>query len=211
MEKTASVNVILDYFRVMSILDEFIKKLKFLDCLKANMSSDINMIQGEEMQRLLKVQGELEKRYAVLLEQAENLKGLADKSKLQEVKKEIEELNKKIKETTKNMWKILQDNPDVNDNRDKIMRNKTELENVLERAYKGLSNDNLEDYKSYVESEKAGQERLDKLKQEEKELMTFIKETTQKLNDQRTEFATEVTYILFILNRRRGLKKKLKI
>jgi len=191
VDKATGVNAILDHTRVMSVLDEFLKKLKFLDSLKANVSSDINMIQGEEMQRLLKEQNELETRYAWLLEQAESLKGLADKSKLQEVKKEIDEINKKIKETTKNMWKILQDNPDVADNKEKISKNKTELETVLDKAYKGLLGDNLEEYKTYVESEKAGQERLDKLKHEEKELVQYLKKTTQELNNQKNEFAAE--------------------
>ena len=189
-----SVNQLLDYTRIMSILEEFMKKLKFLDSLKTKLTSDINMIQGEEMKRLLKEQGELEKRYAELLGQAEQLKGLAEKSKLQEVKREIDEMEKKIKENTKNMWKILKDNPDVNENRDKIEKNKKELADVLRRAYNGLQNDTVEEYRAYVEAEKARMEKLEKLKQEERELTKSIKETTQDFNAQQIEAATEVLF-----------------
>ncbi len=189
--KGMSVNLFLDYTRIVAIIEEYKKKLEFLDSLKTKLTSDINMIQGEEMKRLLGEQKELEKRYADLLQQADKLKGLAEKSKLQEVKKEIDELEKKIKENTKNMWKILKDNPDVNENRDKIDRNKKELIVVLDRAAAGLMADSLGDYKEYVETEKAKLEKLDKLKKEEKELIKIIKETTAELNVQQSESAAE--------------------
>ena len=195
-----NVHTMLDFYRIMGILEEYIKKLKFLDSLKTKMTSDINMIQGEEMKRLLKEQGELEKRYAELLEQAEKLKGLAEKSKLQEVKREIDEHEKKIKENTKNMWKILKDNPDVNENRDKIEKNKKDLGVLLEKAYDGLQNDNLDEYKKTVEEEKSKLERLDKLKVEEKELTKIIKETIEEYTIQSRDTAAEVfVQLLFIL------------
>ena len=189
--KGMSVHLLLDYTRIMSIIEEYSKNLKFLDSLKTKLTSDINMIQGEEMKRLLGEQKELEKRYAELLQQADQLKGLAEKSKLQEVKKDIDELEKKIKENTKNMWKILKDNPDVNENRDKIERNKKELAAIFEKAYNGLQNDSMDEYKEYVDLEKSKLEKLDKLKLEEKELIKIIKETTAEFNHQQSESAAE--------------------
>ena len=190
-EKGVSAHASLDHARVMGVLDEYIKKLRFLDLLKTKMTSDINMIQGEEMKRLLQEQAELEKQYADRLEQAEQLKGLDQKSELRDVKREIDELEKKIKDNTKAMWKILKDNPDVAENREKIERNKKDLINVLDKAYRCLNAGSLEEYKAYIEVEKEKLERLEKLKVEEKELNKVIKETTQELQVQRADFSVE--------------------
>lgn len=192
MDLGMSVHLMLDYTRIMGVIEEYTKKLKFLDSLKTKLTSDINMIQGEEMKRLLKEQGELEKRYAELLGQAEKLKGLAEKTKLQEAKHAIDELEKQIKENTRRMWKLLKDNPDVNENREKIERNKKELAGVLDKAYLGLQKDSLDEYKEYVEAEKTKLEKLDKLKVEEKELTKIIKVTTEELTVQQSESAAEV-------------------
>jgi len=76
----------LESYKVTIVLEEFIKKLSFLDFLKQNMGEEMTEQMSEEITKAMDEQRSLEQKYASLVTRRGQLKGLSDKKELAETK-----------------------------------------------------------------------------------------------------------------------------
>ena len=67
-----------------------IEKLGYLDKLKKSMGEEMAEMMSEEITKVMNEQRDLEHEYAALITQRSQLKGISNKAKLDETKKEIE-------------------------------------------------------------------------------------------------------------------------
>jgi ribonucleotide reductase beta subunit family protein with ferritin-like domain len=65
-------------------------KLQYLQYLKNSMGEEMAEMMSEEITKVMNEQQDLEHQYAQLITQRGQLKGISNKNKLQEVKKDIE-------------------------------------------------------------------------------------------------------------------------
>lgn len=73
-----------------------IDKLSYLQNLKNSMGEEMAEMMSEEITKVMDEQKHLEEQYAALITQRGQLKGISNKAKLTEVKKEIEVSNSPV-------------------------------------------------------------------------------------------------------------------
>ncbi len=66
------------------------QKLEFLDKLKNNMGEEMAEMMSEEITKVMDKQREIEEEYAQLVHQRDQLKGITNKHRLEETKKDIQ-------------------------------------------------------------------------------------------------------------------------
>mmetsp|Transcript_14273 Transcript_14273/g.21081 ORF Transcript_14273/g.21081 Transcript_14273/m.21081 type:complete len:279 (-) Transcript_14273:788-1624(-) len=86
---------------------------------------------SEKEKSMLAQQLELERDYNILTQKQADLKGLSNKMKYAYVQGEIQRVSKKLKENTKNLGRLLKENPIVKANLAKIQCDATELIELL--------------------------------------------------------------------------------
>ena len=67
-----------------------VEKLKYLQNLKNSMGEEMAEMMSEEITKVMNEQQNLEQQYAALIQQRSQLKGISNKGRLMETKKEIE-------------------------------------------------------------------------------------------------------------------------
>ena len=118
------------------------EKLDYLDKLKNNMGEEMAEMMSEEITKVMDEQREMEQKYAHLVTERGELKGISNKHKLYETKQQIlvsianplhysnyfaQNVAKDLKESTRKLCRQLQDNPDVEGNYRQIKNHKKEL------------------------------------------------------------------------------------
>lgn len=178
----------LETFKIDVITQETIDKLHFLDTLqKSNMGSEMSEMMSEEISRVMSEQRNLEKKYARLGQQRSQLKGLKNKEKLIEVIEEIKDTAKELKESTRALCRVLKDNPDINGNQAKIRDDRTDLSKILDDLLIQLKNLSYAKFKDEVIQGLENIQKLDKLRKEEKDLQTKIKQVTTEHKEKNAE------------------------
>mmetsp|Transcript_31963 Transcript_31963/g.28326 ORF Transcript_31963/g.28326 Transcript_31963/m.28326 type:complete len:342 (+) Transcript_31963:1-1026(+) len=142
---------------------------------------------SEEISRVMTEQRNLEKKYARLGQSRANLKGLKNKQKLQEVIEEIKDTAKDLKESTRALCRVLKDNPDINGNQAKIRNDRTELIGIMDDLLIQMKDLSYGKYKETVIQGHENFEKLGKLRKEEKELQTKIKQVTTEHKEKNAE------------------------
>ena len=138
-----------------------IEKLSYLQNLKNSMGEEMAEMMSEEITKVMDEQKHLEEQYAALITQRGQLKGISNKAKLTEVKKEIEvsfnhilNLSQRIandlKASTVKLVRQLHENPDVAGNDKMIEKHKSNLieliTSVMEEKEKHLKFEAFETY-----------------------------------------------------------------
>jgi hypothetical protein len=181
----------IECFKVEVVVQESIDKLHFLDSLKSNMGSEMSEMMSEEISRVMTQQRNLEKKYAILGQRRSQLKGLKNKQKLKETIEEIKDTAKELKESTRALCRVLKDNPDINGNQVKIRDDRNDLIRVFDDLLRNMKELSYAGFKEVVLDGLENIEKLDKLRKEEKELQTKIKQITTEHKEKEAESKTE--------------------
>jgi hypothetical protein len=138
-----------------------IEKLSYLQNLKNSMGEEMAEMMSEEITKVMDEQKYLEEQYAALIIQRGQLKGISNKAKLTEVKKEIEvsfnntltlsqKIANELKLSTVKLVRQLHENPDVAGNDKMIEKHKSNLieliTSVMEEKEKQLKFEAFETY-----------------------------------------------------------------
>jgi hypothetical protein len=146
---------------------------------------------SEEISRVMTQQRNLEKKYAILGQRRSQLKGLKNKQKLKETIEEIKDTAKELKESTRALCRVLKDNPDINGNQVKIRDDRNDLIRVFDDLLRNMKELSYAGFKEVVLDGLENIEKLDKLRKEEKELQTKIKQITTEHKEKEAESKTE--------------------
>eukprot|EP00344_Euplotes_crassus_P011949 CAMPEP_0196997718 /NCGR_PEP_ID=MMETSP1380-20130617/3258_1 /TAXON_ID=5936 /ORGANISM="Euplotes crassus, Strain CT5" /LENGTH=348 /DNA_ID=CAMNT_0042414037 /DNA_START=103 /DNA_END=1149 /DNA_ORIENTATION=+ len=155
------------------------------------MGSEMSEMMSEEISRVMTEQRNLEKKYARLGQQRSQLKGLQNKEKLQEVIEEIKETARELKDSTRALCRVLKDNPDINGNQIKIRNDRMELIAIAEDLLVQMKDLSYQKFKDTIIEGHENNEKLGKLRKEEKELQTKIKNITTEHNEKDEESLLE--------------------
>ena len=181
----------LETFKVDVVVQETIDKLMFLDTLKSNMGQEMSEMMSEEISRVMTEQRNLEKKYAKLGQQRAQLKGLKNKQELQETIEEINKTAKELKESTNALCRVLRDNPDISGNQAKIRDDRYELQNRLSELLLEIKDLSFGKFKGDITTGLENMQKLDKLRKEEKEYQTKIKQINTERNEKQKESTAE--------------------
>ena len=114
------------------------------------MGEEMTEMMSEEISRVMTEQKNLEDQYAHLVRQRSELKGLSNKSKLQDVHTEIKDVASKLKESTRILVRVLQDNPDVDGNQKKIKLDKVNLISTIENLMSDMKDLSYANFKGKI-------------------------------------------------------------
>ena len=169
-------------FRVQVLLRDEIKKLSFLasvsQILKGKQSnvSEVSELMGDEISRIIAEQRKLEHKYAELVAQRATLTGIHNKAKHTAVAEEIQEVAIGLRENTKNLTRVLKDNPNIQGNLSKIQNDRNQFINYIDGFINDLHNLNTESFNNIILTEVERQNSLSKKRQKEKETALHAKQ-----------------------------------
>jgi DNA repair exonuclease SbcCD ATPase subunit len=181
----------LETFKVDVVVQETIDKLSFLDTLKSNAGQEMSEMMSEEISRVMTEQRNLEKKYARLGQQRAQLKGLKNKENLKDTLEEIKDTAKELKESTRALCRVLKDNPDISGNQAKIRDDRYELQNCSSDLLLEIKDLSFAKFKTTIKDGLENMEKLDKLRKEEKDLQTKIKQINTERNEKQKESTAE--------------------
>mmetsp|Transcript_20617 Transcript_20617/g.38459 ORF Transcript_20617/g.38459 Transcript_20617/m.38459 type:complete len:338 (-) Transcript_20617:20-1033(-) len=124
---------------------------------------------GDEIARIINEQRRLENHYSHLVDVRGKLIGISNKQKYAEVKQEIKEVAHALKENTKNLTRVLKDNPNIQDNLRKIKQDRASLADMLRHCDSELQDNIYISFEERVSEELERQDLLSKKKAIEKE------------------------------------------
>ncbi len=178
--------------RIISILDDAIEKLSFLDSITPDVlqhRDELSKFIGDEISKTMAEQRRLEKRYKDLVEERAFMKGMVNKSKYKEVQEEIQNVSRALRESTNNLVKSLKENPNVSGNMIKVQRDRTELSDLMLRCVQEIRERGF--FKTLihkVDEETASKIRFQHLKTKEKELREAVLRLQESLTEEQRTF-----------------------
>eukprot|EP00386_Alphamonas_edax_P015399 GDKI01047053.1.p1 GENE.GDKI01047053.1~~GDKI01047053.1.p1 ORF type:complete len:405 (+),score=101.50 GDKI01047053.1:76-1290(+) len=126
-------------FRAQVLVEEALRKLAFLGVIAAPAGAtntkggdELSEFIGDEINRIINEQRELEKRYEELVAERSKLKGLTNKSRFREVQQRIQEVARGLRESNKTLCRNLRETPNIKDNLDKFVQLRLEATNWYE-------------------------------------------------------------------------------
>lgn len=188
-------------FRIQAILQETIKKIDFLDRVsqasnaKTTGQEDATEMMGDEIARIINEQRRLENHYSNLVDMRGKLIGISNKQKYAEVKQEIKEVAHALKENTKNLTRVLKDNPNIQDNLKKSKQDRASLVDILRSCDNELQENTFMVFEERVAEELERQDLLSKKKAIEKETTQNAKQLQAYYKKEKQEFQKETKEI----------------
>lgn len=186
-----------DCFRIQAILADAIKKLNFLSSVAQSTKSmaagadELTELMGEEISRIINEQRELEQRFGELVQTRSSLTGISNKEKLHRIKQDIREVAQGLRENTKNLTRVLKDNPNIQGNLIKIDRDRSQLIALLAEVNEQLSSCTYVNFAYRVSEDLQSQDLLKRKRQQEIDTVKNIKQLQEDLKREREEFQKE--------------------
>lgn len=178
--------------RIISIIEDAVEKLSFLDSITPDVLQHRDALSkfiGDEIQRTMSEQMQLEHRYQELLEQRAAMKGTHNKNKYKEVQDEIQDISRALRESTNNLVRSLKENPNVSGNLIKVQRHRTELHDLLLRAIQEFRDRGTYHTIAYtVDEENNMKIKFEQLKVREKSLREAVEKLQEKLAEEQNTF-----------------------
>lgn len=182
-------------FRIQSILKDASKKLNFLGRVmqmsKSKERDDTTEIMGDEISRIISEQRQLEQKYAELVKIRSSLTGISNKSKFEVIKGEIKEVANSLRDNTKNLCRVLKDNPNVQDNLVKIEKDRQQLFQSLQGLKSDLLSLNYHTFAYNITEQLQFQDLLYKKRQLEKETSMNVKQLAEDYKREFQDYITE--------------------
>ena len=182
-------------FRIQALLKDSLKKLNFLGRVmqmsKSKEKDDTTEIMGDEISRIISEQRKLEQQYAELVKIRSSLTGISNKAKFEEVKKQIKEVANLLRENTKQLCRVLKENPNVQDNLVKIEKDRQQLVHTLQDLKTNLNSLNYHTFAFNVTEELHFQDLLYQKRQLEKETSINAKSLAEDYKKEYQDYITE--------------------
>jgi len=176
--------------RIVAVIEDAVEKLSFLDSITPDVlqhRDELSKFIGDEIQRTMNEQRDLEARYEELVEKRAVMKGMHNKNKYKEVQEEIQDISRALRESTNNLVRSLKENPNVSGNLIKVQRDRTELRDLFVRVKQELRDRGTYHAIAHrVDEENSSKIRFNQLKTREKALRDTVERLqTQLLDEQR--------------------------
>jgi ribosomal protein L30/L7E len=182
-------------FRIQALIKDTLKKLNFLGKVmqmsKSAERDDTTEIMGDEISRIISEQRQLEEKYAELVKTRSSLTGISNKQKFEEIKSQIKEVANSLRENTKNLCRVLKDNPNVQDNLIKIEKDRQQLYQGLFGLKTDLLTLNYHTFAYNITEQLQFQDLLHKKRQLEKETSLNVKTLAEDYKKEYQEYITE--------------------
>lgn len=191
-----------DAFRIQALLTDVlstqaIKKLNFLSSVAQSTRSmaagadELTELMGEEISRIINEQRSLEQRFAELVQTRSSLTGISNKEKLNRIKQDIREVAQSLRENTKNLTRVLKDNPNIQGNLIKIDRDRSQLISLIAELNEQLNSCTYVNFAYRVSEDLQNQDLLKRKRQQEIDTVKNIKQLQEDLKREREEFQKE--------------------
>jgi hypothetical protein len=177
--------------RIQVLLDANLKKLEFLSSISQGTGSELTEFMGDEISRIIQEQRDLEKKYEELIALRSTLTGLSNKTKLKEVQAEILEVSHKLRESNKSLCRNLKENPNVQENLQKMQDERKRVQQWLEDLRTELDECSFQLLMTKVEEERKDQELLHEVKKKEREATGTVRSLEADLQKEYTEHEKE--------------------
>merc|ERR1719267_395736 len=181
----------IEALRVQTLLDVALKKLEFLANISTGTGSELTEFMGDEISRIIQEQRDLEKKYEELIALRSTLTGLSNKTKLKEVQAEILDVSHKLRESNKSLCRNLKENPNVQENLQKMQDERKRVQQWLEDLRTELDECSFQLLMTKVEEERKDQELLHEVKKKEREATGTVRSLETDLQKEYSEHEKE--------------------
>lgn len=182
----------IDKLKLKTIIGEISQKLVFLGVINKQEDASSELA-GYEINKLLKEQGALEKKYGELIQKRNPLIGISNKKKLLAIQKEIMDVSNKLKESMKKLYRLFKENPDLKKDEEKIDDERRDLIINLEELLSSLNENKYENFELFLFKELESQDLLRQNLKHEKELMNEIRKLTADRKREQADYQNEIS------------------
>ena len=158
---------------------------------KSKEQDDTTEIMGDEITDIISEQRGLEQQYAELVKARSALTGISNKAEFEKTKSMIKEVADKLRENTKNLCRVLKDNPNVQDNFIKIEKDRQRLYQCLQSLRSELLGLNYHTFAYNIAEQLQIQDLLSKKRASEKEASANVKQLAEDYKREYQEYITE--------------------
>jgi hypothetical protein len=177
--------------RIQVLLDVALRKLEFLSSISQGTGSELTEFMGDEISRIIQEQRDLEKKYEELIALRSTLTGLSNKTKLKEVQAEILDVSHKLRESNKSLCRNLKENPNVQENLQKMQDERKRVQQWLEDLRTELDECSFQLLMTKVDEERKDQELLHEVKKKEREATGTVRSLETDLQKEYSEHEKE--------------------
>merc|ERR1719426_761085 len=166
-------------------------KLTPIEALRIQVLLDVSLRKLEFLSSIIQEQRDLEKKYEELIALRSTLTGLSNKTKLKEVQAEILEVSHKLRESNKSLCRNLKENPNVQENLQKMQDERRRVQQWLECLRVELDEYSFQQILTKVDEERKNQELLHEVKKKEREATGTVRSLEADLQKEYTEHEKE--------------------
>lgn len=182
----------LENLKLISVIEEVEDKFELLGLLNEREDNNSELA-GFEINKLLKEQSKLERRYNDLIQAKNKLQEVENREKLENLKLEIEDIGHSLKESTKKLCRLFKENKNLGEDVNKVRSERQEIVEYLVDLKTNLLNNQIGDFNERLVEEMKGQNELRDLQASEKEILSQIKSIKFELLTERKQFQTETS------------------
>ncbi len=183
-------------FEAMMIIEEALNKLNFIGTYTySNSANAMSKSIGQQIDRLMRHQQELEKRFEELIIEKTSKIDLVDQQKIIELTKKIQICAKDLKDSTNNICKSLAENPDIVVNLDKAKGDKELIKINLETIKQDLINGNFNDFNNIIDKIKRNNINIEELRKKEMSLFERLRKLNEDLAKEEQEYIKDSKHL----------------
>jgi hypothetical protein len=183
-------------FEAMIILEEALNKLNFIGTYTySNSANAMSKSIGQQIDRLMRHQQELEKEFEELILEKTSKVDLIDQTKIMELTDKIQKCAKDLKDSTNNICKSLAENPDIVVNLDKAKDDKELIKINLEIIKQDLINGNFNEFTNILERIKINNINIEELRKKEMSLFERLRKLNEDLQKEEQEYIKDSKHL----------------
>lgn len=183
-------------FEAMIIIEEALNKLNFIGTYTySNSANAMSKSIGQQIDRLMRHQQELEKKFEELILEKTSKVDLVDQAKIMELTDKIQKCAKDLKDSTNNICKSLAENPDIVVNLDKAKGDKELIKINLEKIKVDLINGNFNEFTNILERIKVNNINIEELRKKEMSLFERLRNLNEDLAKEEQEYIKDSKHL----------------
>lgn len=183
-------------FEAMIIIEEALNKLNFIGTYTySNSANAMSKSIGQQIDRLMRHQQELEKKFEELILEKTSKVDLVDQAKIMELTDKIQKCAKDLKDSTNNICKSLAENPDIVVNLDKAKDDKELIKINLEKIKQDLINGNFNEFNNILERIRINNIDIEELRKKEMSLFERLRKLNEDLAKEEQEYIKDSKHL----------------
>lgn len=183
-------------FEAMITIEEALNKLNFIGTYTySNSANAMSKSIGQQIDRLMKHQQELEKKFEELIVEKTSQVDLVDQAQIVELTDKIQKCAKDLKDSTNNICKSLAENPDIVQNLDKAKQDKELVKGNLEKIKVDLINGNFNEFNAILERIKINNINIEDLRKKEMNLFERLRKLNEDLAKEEQEYIKDSKHL----------------